>query len=123
MTILDDEYFEDGMEIGRYSWDELGNGVARNLDEAIDNRWEEQRQREKSKCNLVIFNIKELCEEEVKKRIEHDKEECRDLFREVLKIQSFSLEKITRLGRVEKDKSRPILVRLGSGKELKNLEK
>ena len=105
----DNDYFEDSMS--SYS------GLGRVVEEALEVRWEEQKQRNQRKCNLVIFNLKESDYLDVDQRIEYDKVEVRKLIEKGLGIENFCLERVTRLGRIEKDRNRPLLVKLGNENE------
>ena len=71
-----------------------------------------QMEREQKKKNLVVNNQPESKREEAIERYREDKEACRTIFVEGIRVQQIEQKKI-RLGKREENKTRPVLVKLG----------
>ena len=87
------------------------------MQEQVDGRFEWEKDNERRKLNLVIFNMEESRDRDAVKRIDHDRRACKELFEEGLGIEDYKIERIDRLGRIMTGKERPILVRVRSEEE------
>ena len=68
-----------------------GNGIReeeilKRVQEQVDGRFEWEKDNERRKPNLVIFNLEESGDRDAEKRIEHDRKVCEELYEEGLGI-------------------------------------
>ena len=75
---------------------------------------------DKRRFNLIVYNIPESTHEDARYRIVHDIEICQDIIEGELKYNgcenNYEIKQIFRLGKVNSDKNRPILIKLNSEK-------
>ena len=70
-------------------------------------------EREQNKKNLVVYNLPESKTEDARERYREDEKAYRKIFDEGLGMELVELEQLIRLGKREKNKVRPVLVKLG----------
>ena len=91
--------------------------ILRKVQEQVEGIFKWEKDNERRKLNLVIFNLVESENRYALKRVEHDRKACEELFEEGIWVDDYKIEKIDRLGRKTTGKERPILVRVRSEEE------
>ena len=86
----------------------------------IGKHFEEMEERNKRKNNVVLYNVPESQSEGPQERQTDDMVQCCDVFEGSLKV-NVSIESVVRLGKKEEGRKRPLLVKLSSEREKKNI--
>ena len=94
-------------------------GFIKKIREEVEDKFEEEKEREKRMANLIIYNLPESNKVQPNERISEDTNLFTVVIKEELGLQQhFEIGLVTRLGtRREDGKPRPLLVRLASEKE------
>lgn len=91
--------------------EEMKNGAL----EKITEEWKEYRKARKN--NIVMYNMPEPKESEPKDRENEDMTQCCDLLKNSLKMKSFIIEKVIRLGKRNEERVRPLLIKMKNENE------
>lgn len=95
------------------------------IKEEVREELREEQDRKVRKNNLVLYNVNESRNAIPKERQKEDETICEDVFSHDLKVESFHIEQVVRLGKVRMDdkRPRPLLVKLKEASEKYNILK
>ena len=80
--------------------------------DALAEQKKEEDQQEKRDHNIIIFRAAESIEAESKKRMEFDREFFQELCTDVLDVGPINIEEVTRLGKPNQERARPLRIKL-----------
>ena len=106
---------------GQGPWKTVGKKKAHPLREIMKEAMVEQRHEDElqaaRECNVMLYRVQESSEKEVKKRKDHDAKFFTDLCDIVLEIEPPEIVEVTRIGKPEKDKNRPLRIKFKEAKD------
>ena len=92
-------------------WERREEEIIRRTTEKLRENMEEMEEKEAKKKNVIVFNIPEPSKSaDPKEREQEDKDACKMIFRDLLRVEDAEIEGICRLGREEAGKKRPVVV-------------
>ncbi|KAK3887870.1 hypothetical protein Pcinc_008020 [Petrolisthes cinctipes] len=73
---------------------------------------EEEREREKKRNNIIMFNVPESRKTEISEITYEDRERCEEIFQGKLGVKDVKIQRIFRIGRITTGKVRPVIMEM-----------
>ena len=108
---------ENDIQLERSNITEQQNYI-KEIRQEVQEKFDDEKDREKRKCNLIFYNIIESKHPNMQRRLDEDFRTCSKIIYEELLIENFNIDCILRLGKVYNDgKPRPILIQFATERE------
>ncbi|KAK3879156.1 hypothetical protein Pcinc_016250 [Petrolisthes cinctipes] len=93
-------------------WDKRDEEIVRKVTERMMENLEEEREREKKRNNIIMFNVPESRKTEISEITYEDRERCEEIFQGKLGVKDAKIQRIFRIGRITTGKVRPVIMEM-----------